>query len=51
VYGKINIEMTWMMVVRITIKVMIESGRKRRGREQKDEKRGTYMLITTVVIA
>jgi len=50
-YSKVDIEMVWMIVVRITIKVILENGKKRRGRERKNEKRGTYILITTVVIA
>jgi len=43
--------MAWMIVVRITIKVILENRKKRNGREQKKEKRGTYILITTVVVA
>jgi len=38
-------------VVRITIKVILENRKKRKGRERKNEKRGTYILITTVVVA
>jgi len=38
-------------VVRITIKVILENGKKRKRRERKNEKGGTYILITTVVVA
>jgi len=50
-HSRIDIEMVWMIVVRITIKVILENRNKRRGRERKNEKRGTYILITTVVVA
>jgi len=50
-HGRVNIEMVWMIVVRMTIKVILESRGKRKGRERKREKRGTYILITTVVVA
>jgi len=50
-HGRIDIEMVWMIVVGITIKVILENRKKREGRERKNEKRGTYMLITTVVVA
>jgi len=43
--------MVWMIVVRITIKVMLENRKKGEGRERKNEKRGTYIMITTVVVA
>jgi len=35
----------------MTIKVMLEFRKKRREREGKSEKGGTYILITTVVVA
>jgi len=50
-HGEIDIEMIWMIVVRITIKVILENRKKRKGGERKNEKRGTYILITTVVVA
>lgn len=40
-----------MTVVRITIKVILERGKRGRRRDQKEEKGGTYILITTVVVA
>jgi len=43
--------MVWIIVVRITIKVILEDGKRRKERERKNEKRGTYILITTVVVA
>jgi len=50
-HSRINIETVWIIVVRITIKVILENRKKREGRERKNEKRGTYILITTVVVA
>lgn len=50
-YSRVNIEIAWMSVVRMTIKVMLESRKKGKGGERKDEKGGTYILITTVVVA
>jgi len=50
-YSRVDIEVVWMIVVGITIKVILENRKKRKGRERKNEKRGTYILITTVVVA
>lgn len=43
--------MTWMLVVRMTVKVILESRKERRRGERKEEKGGTYILISTVVVA
>jgi len=43
--------MVWVIVVRITIKVILENGKKRREIGRRKEKGGTYILITTVVVA
>jgi len=50
-HSKVGIEMVWIIVVRITIKVILENRKERKGKERKNEKRGTYILITTVVVA
>jgi len=50
-HSRIDIEVVWMIVVGITIKVILENRKKRKERERRNEKRGTYILITTVVVA
>jgi len=50
-HSRIDIEVVWMIVVGITIKVILETRKKRKERKRKNEKRGTYILITTVVVA